>query len=182
MTKEEILKMEAGRELDALIAERIFGWKEGTLEEYKAQVEKYGEGATAFDEMNILPHYSAEIAAAWEVVKMMADQGIEVIVAEGFHGNLSACLMFEGIATPYPPKDVFFNLASLQHPRRWHENVQAETVPLAICRASLLYAEKDEARRMREAGIREGEEHRNMAIAAKKVASKVIADQEKEGA
>jgi hypothetical protein len=54
MTRDEILKMEAGREMDALVAEKIFNgqWL------YKNIPEN-------------LPKFSASISAAWEVVERL---------------------------------------------------------------------------------------------------------------
>ena len=68
--------MEAGRELDALIAAKIFGLQPrpiriigrtvtndvGTTKEYTMRDGREGVSATA------LPRYSTDIAAAWEVV------------------------------------------------------------------------------------------------------------------
>lgn len=68
--------MNAGRELDALVAERRMGWKAGTLALYREQRAEHGEGETAFDTPAIaLPHYSTDIAAAWEVWSLPQHDG-----------------------------------------------------------------------------------------------------------
>lgn len=54
--------MEAGRELDALIAEKVMGF-----------TVKGGLPISAWP-----PHYSADIAAAWEVVKKMGRHEISI--------------------------------------------------------------------------------------------------------
>lgn len=66
LTREQVLSMDAGRELDALVAEKVMGltnlhWMSGQLH--------YG----AEHEMNLLPDYSTDISAAWEVVEKMGD-------------------------------------------------------------------------------------------------------------
>lgn len=55
LTRESIMSMEPGRELDALVAANVFGWHYGT---YHPE----------------LRHYSTDISAAWEVVDRMSPQ------------------------------------------------------------------------------------------------------------
>ena len=82
MSKEEILKMPAGREIDALVAEEIFGyrWVEGILafgqpclispEHYEntkvpiANTNKRKIGGT-------FPRYSIKISDAWKIVEKL---------------------------------------------------------------------------------------------------------------
>ncbi|MBB6694396.1 hypothetical protein H7B90_23650 [Cohnella xylanilytica] len=52
LTRESIISMEPGRELDALVAANVFGWHYGT---YHPE----------------LRHYSTDISAAWEVEEKM---------------------------------------------------------------------------------------------------------------
>lgn len=60
-----------GRELDVLIAERVFGLTvEHDLEEPYAQALR-----DRYDELGILPPYSTDIAAAWAVVAAMRRRG-----------------------------------------------------------------------------------------------------------
>lgn len=61
MTREEVLAMPAGREMDELVAELAMGLE------------------TPFC-MDDVPHYSTEIEAAWAVVEKMADAGRVVIL------------------------------------------------------------------------------------------------------
>lgn len=90
----------------------------------------------------VYPDYSTHIAAACEVVRYLSNRAIEIVVAEGFSGNLSACMMYEGTTTPYPPRDAFLHLATIEQASSDFGSlcihVQAETVPLAICKAALL--------------------------------------------
>lgn len=76
-------ELQAGRELDAMIAEKVMGW---------APVLHYGERGTgywapsgcesdgAWVTDGDVPFYSADMAAAWEVVEEMARRGWKVDV------------------------------------------------------------------------------------------------------
>lgn len=74
--------MKAGRELDALIAEKVMGWKnevafadakslEDHMGSYKSHVR-----AEDFPVSDLLPHYSTDIAAAWDVVQKLDVQDV----------------------------------------------------------------------------------------------------------
>ena len=154
----DIDRMSAGREMDLRIAEAVMGWRRLPRNNVVVLVPPY------FDEMDskqwvhtifvtectvanlrvprgALPYYSTNIAAAWEVVKHLSRQGIEVVVCEGFSGNLSTCMLYQGVATDYPPRDLFLHLAQIEETWLHFGDIvirtQAETVPLAICRAAL---------------------------------------------
>lgn len=84
------------REIDALVATKVMGFKviggptqdvlvnSPTKLHFLKSDETYlgSEGATVDDEFKILPHYSTDIAAAWEVVERVDD----VFVLAGFPG------------------------------------------------------------------------------------------------
>jgi len=74
MTRDEILKMEAGREMDALIAREVMGWKKIVLGSYGYWVEEDGSGAytTKHQVGDWCP--SEDIAAAWQVVEKMRQE------------------------------------------------------------------------------------------------------------
>ena len=85
MTKEEILQLEAGRELDALVMESVFGIKrnDGT--------EQYVIGHN-------LPHFSTDISAAWEVVEKMIELKMFINIGHGgilWRINVSSRKMYE---------------------------------------------------------------------------------------
>jgi len=77
MTEEQIDNLEAGRELDALIAEKVFGWKcyktknpfDAFDKELYMMVNKGVEKGLA--EVEELKRYSTDISAAFEVVEKM---------------------------------------------------------------------------------------------------------------
>lgn len=100
MTREEILAMETGRELDALIAERLFGWRriKGPKFDYDGPCESGDvlipptivNDDEAFQMMpprGSIPFYyfvnrkwSTDISAAWEVVEKMKRNGWSVSI------------------------------------------------------------------------------------------------------
>ncbi len=115
MNRDEILTMPAGREMDALIFERVMELAFGST----------GKNTTA-------PHYSTDIAAAWEVVEKFAHNHRNNLAVEmGFsHFGLVA----------YPGGEWFCSLGlndGVTH------SAKAETAPLAICRASLIAVLED---------------------------------------
>lgn len=118
MTRDEILNMPVGREMDALVAEKVLGWQwqgfEGGYQRLyinDGDYRRYGAiregGETEYT--NNLHNYSTEMGAAWDVVEKFNNQ----CMLNNVHG-LWECY-FPG------------NVMGL-----------AETAPLAICRAALL--------------------------------------------
>lgn len=111
----DIMNMTPGRELDALVAEKVMGWKERV--DFDCIVEdtdvliRYEPFSMEVREF----HPSTDISAAWEVV--------EKIVSKGF----SIQLDFEG-------DDYAFWINS--GTRKLYE--YGKTAPEAICRAALL--------------------------------------------
>jgi hypothetical protein len=91
MTREEILNMPAGREMDALIAEKVIDPDWVKLK-------------------NLCPHYSTDIAAAWELVEKM--KYFTLYRGDGYW--------------------------ECEYSGQYLESIDAETAPLAICRAALL--------------------------------------------
>jgi len=129
MTKEDILAMEAGRELDALVAKDIFGieveWDYSSWDINKQcpkQPYRKGEPRTVLGPMahavgNTIYEHSTNIAAAWQVVmKMIAEYGDFIIDYDnGYEGG------------PWSASVDKLRVAAL-----------AKTAPEAICKAALL--------------------------------------------
>lgn len=113
-------EMQAERELDALIAEKVMGY---TLDYELA--ENY-DGPTVkelrdkYDENGILPYYSSDIADAWQVV-------LQFVPSEHF-----------SLYTVGPIWYCFFRLDPEQD-KSYHNRFESReyTAPLAICRAAL---------------------------------------------
>jgi len=78
MTKEQILSMKPGRELDALVAEKVMEWKTNWLktdwwEEINPNTHRHKGLVKDFKP-------SADIAAAWEVAEQLQKQGYVVCI------------------------------------------------------------------------------------------------------
>jgi len=144
MTKEEILAMEAGRELDALIATEIMryqgvgfyrrksrftsGWEPCAIgdvtpdtPEWKAQLAIWREDGEVF----AVKLYSTDILYAWQVVEKVREWGCHVDVD---------CLLREiHCQIWYPTKE---------YPKLVWESpwvvVVSQEAPIAICKAALL--------------------------------------------
>jgi hypothetical protein len=119
---------EAGRELDALIAEKIFGY---TLDYEFADMHippapAVKELRDGMDEWGILPFYSTEIGDAWLVVELMHTRGFWCQIRTPFEGHDTADC-WAGF-TPHSTSG--WN----GRPDHW---TQADTVPHAICLAAL---------------------------------------------
>jgi len=141
MTHDEIDTLPAGRELDALVAEKVmrmavtwvefldaYRWKDENGREYekgdpgyvvlgKAPVEIMEEEQILYSEydgephvrLNTIPHYSTDIAAAWEVVGWLLANGHHLEIEDGW-----SCVILTA------------NICGT-----------GETAPEAICRAAL---------------------------------------------
>lgn len=73
--------MEAGRELDARVAEKVMGWtREDAYKRYILRSPETDMAATVWDgsgfndlsAISRIPHFSTEIGAAWSVVQKIA--------------------------------------------------------------------------------------------------------------
>lgn len=141
MTRDEILSMQPGRELDAEVARQLFGWE---------HVADYGPNA--FDERvdmwfgvppgrcfamlgdevhlpticeNRLPHYSTSIADAWLVVEALKSMGNVVIIKVDGLGVEDGKLYRDLL----PPYVVYVGDC---------EGIRYKEAPHAVCIAALL--------------------------------------------
>jgi hypothetical protein len=120
MTREEILNMPAGREMDALIAEKVFHWKDGG--EYWVT----SEGKPTFLKVWNSGYYSEpfypseDIDYAWYVIERMQVRGFNTRVEVM---PQITCAMWVKNMNEYGPAPII---------------VRSESAPLAICRAALL--------------------------------------------
>jgi hypothetical protein len=119
MTRKEILNMPMGREMDALIAEKIFGYNRVYYNE-KIVANLYPTGAGCFVEGEA-HEYSTDISAAWEVVEKLHELGYFLgLYRDGF----KKCIWEIDIGADIELTD--------------------NTAPLAICRAALLAVMENE--------------------------------------
>lgn len=118
MTRDEILKLEAGRELDALVAEKVMGYPKEIISINGSVKSPNGDWM-----VREIDEYSTDISAAWEVAEKLGSFWIDHTVSD------------LGI-------DVEF-FTSLDHSKE-RLVATADTAPLAICRAALLAVMEDE--------------------------------------
>ena len=103
-------EMEAGRELDALIAENVLGYECDCSEGPKSDCPIHGRQPYS------LERYSTDIAAAWQVVEHLNKSGLIINITVALPINE----MFQYSVT-IPGFDIKY----------------AKTIPLAVCRAAL---------------------------------------------
>ncbi len=128
--------MKEGREMDAAIAERIFGWQwfnhpEKSIRYFRPEaVFRYGAIAEGdlIEYTDQLPHYSTDISAAWLVVERLISFGyptITVSFSKGHQGYIATVWRNE----TDPEYEAGRYLASVMDERL--------SAPLAICLAAL---------------------------------------------
>jgi hypothetical protein len=98
MSSEEITQMSAGRELDVLVAEHIFGWQIETDQTKLKQLSRYvsrpaertwwrePQGGWHCDPLQ----YSVDIVAAWKVVSSMNHSGQALFLYQSSEQNRAA--------------------------------------------------------------------------------------------
>lgn len=119
LTREQIKKMEAGREMDQLIYDQIF--RKAYFEHYTHMV------PDGFDFLNI-PNYSTDISSAWDVVEKLIEDNFDLEGVEKMHRLEYRKWVCEfGYGKNYQHQDT-----------GWKAFATADTAPLAICRAALL--------------------------------------------
>jgi hypothetical protein len=128
MTRDEILNMQAGRNTDALIAEMVMRYlnvgrrtlgNAGTMLFY----EKDG------DEFRLVPKFSTDIAAAWEVIERIRE--IDEYWCPYIHWD-------DDDGEGNPMWVVSFNYFGEDESQFKVAEAQDKSAPVAICRAALL--------------------------------------------
>jgi len=128
MTREEILKLEPGSELDRLVAEKVMGWKQGPdfWVSYEGIIHlsagEVSPGHIVYREAPWSP--SSDIAEAWSVVEKLVNLGWLVNLLSPWKGN----------ATQH-----WTCYAERQGKSGWEKlKAAGDSAPLTICRAALL--------------------------------------------
>jgi hypothetical protein len=122
-------QMEAGREMDALVAKKVMGLDPRFPERmniYRPENSPVKFPVYRHVEMDNIPPYSTSIAAAWEVVEKM--RGNE------FHWAIHSRILFMS-DTKNLPRAAFWRYLNGYADRQGI--AEAEEVPLAVCRAAL---------------------------------------------
>jgi hypothetical protein len=118
MTRDDILNMQAGYELNKLIAEFVFGMKLEKNHGFAGGYYWVGNGVLFGDvPAHGMPDYSTDISSAWEVVDKLVRFSITI---ESF------------------PKGVLCRFFGAGQTTAGDAVGWADTAPLAICRAALL--------------------------------------------
>ena len=107
--------MPAGREMDALIAERVMK----LIVDYEFEILRVPALADKYDEWGYLPNYSTDIAAAWDIVKELQGRGYWIVLYD-YHTIPSSV-----------PYHFCFSKDGYTYSRG------GETVEISICRAAL---------------------------------------------
>jgi hypothetical protein len=146
MTRDEILNMPAGREMDALVAEKVMGWKfiirDDGHKYWGSQDDGFAHGTQQNDDyyeddedFHILHwHPSESILAAWEVVEKMP-----YFELKRYKDNSWNCWSKKCPAG----NDTHIMSNTSTGFRCGCEDAWGDTAPLAICRASLLATLED---------------------------------------
>lgn len=131
MTRDEIINMPAGREMDVLVAEKVFGWTDIEKKPLYDEPDFFGISPELASDltMEYVPNYSKYIQDAWKVVEK---------IGEKENAQLYLCTNFSSEFGNKFYVEIFIN---------WDGEVEkivtsatAETVPLAICRVALFAA------------------------------------------
>lgn len=148
MTRDEMLALPAGEELDAAVAEHIMGFRwfttpRGDLRSLLEPAEEYHHDKhpcwpiilcedmslpVASDGWRFIPKFSTDVAAAWRIMELLRGRFSNV----SLHAANGWGLTVWDIGRPVDP----FSL---------HGPVNADAAPLAICRTALLAVTEDKA-------------------------------------
>jgi hypothetical protein len=125
--------MIADRELDALVAQHWMGWRPSPVGHSAwQQIPPGGDGTM----VRLVPPYSSQMGAAWEVVEQLAFEGFYLSIADmrhGCYGETRDGEPFVGFWAHVVMLDV-----GGEYPTQAVEDVGAATAPRAICLAALL--------------------------------------------
>lgn len=134
MTRDEILHMPAGRDLDALVFEKVFG----------QQIRK--NDVIFWPGLDHMPNYSTDIAAAWEVAEKIAYLAWSTSELADWASALT--LVHTSLKTEKHPDEYIASFDAVAEGDEWYEKdidenrfpftAHASTASLAICRAALL--------------------------------------------
>ena len=136
--------MEAGREMDALVAEKVMGSVPcDAWEIHNTRSWVLGDScghSSCYPENSGPPEYSTNISAAWEVVKKIFSMGFEISVStySRDEDTLWVCVIGHGMEGC-----VFPEAASAPEGMMDVPGADAPTAPLAICRAALCAITRD---------------------------------------
>ena len=123
LTREQILAMPAGRELDNLIVKYVL--RKATSKDRPNWYLISGTTSSSVQEWVKIPRFSKDISAAWEVVKKL--EGSHYFHCSRLHGQSYQSIQGNGYGVDFERTD-----------GEGFSNAEAHTLPEAICKASLL--------------------------------------------
>jgi len=116
--------MKAGRKLDSLVSEIVFGEKFPFNRQLKGYYRPWAEDPIAYESC---PHYSSDIKEAWKIVEKL----LTLLPNQDFHIEHWSDETHSG-----------WQVSSCYELGEWKDWVRAETLPHAICLAALQAAKK----------------------------------------
>lgn len=117
--------MEAGRELDVLIAEKVMQWTHRTV---RNPVENYWQWSNAEGkDTALLPHFSTDMAAAWQVLEELRKKKWSIEISDNGAEAGWNCSIFSDRDSDGKIMETWQVIA----------DEDAATVSLAICLAAL---------------------------------------------
>lgn len=129
--------MPAGREMDALVAEKVMGWTDIQWQTFPGEngeeVKAFARGVSPIGDLRVIvPNYSTDITAAWEAAEKIPLKYTEgyVSVTRTAAGNPQ--YLYDCVAC-----NRIYDSGGWAEPERFSVVGHADTAPLAICRAAL---------------------------------------------
>ena len=116
--------MKAGRKLDSLVSEIVFGEKFPFNRQLKGYYRPWAEDPIAYESC---PHYSSDIKEAWKIVEKL----LTLLPNQDFHIEHWSDETHSG-----------WQVSSCYKLGEWKDWVRAETLPHAICLAALQTVKK----------------------------------------
>lgn len=125
-TRDEVMSMNAGRELDAMVAEHVMGWELRQVGNGSMDGEYYWHDGCDFVDGRLANlEFSTYISAAWEVIEKLHEQNYLFSISQSVDAGYTA---------------KFFN----RDKECYFVAPYIESAPLAICIAALLTLIKED--------------------------------------
>lgn len=131
MTRDEILALKPGRELDVLVAEKVMGtpvhWERAVaignrIEWVRCEPYRVGEIRRTEDDKPV-PPYSTDIAAAWEVVEVLRNNHFAVRIETNRFDNMWLVKVWSNDTHPMGGFALWGDSGDARHPEGVAEHV-----------------------------------------------------------
>jgi len=132
-------QMPAGRELDALVAEKVMGWTQ--VHRVDSTGDLCGVPSRGAPPSYLLPRYSTDIAAAWKVIEKLRQLQftVRLVAPNEQYGNSQqfSTVNSESRWTSFQADSLHFREVPYEKRKEVLFETRASSAPLAICRAAL---------------------------------------------